>query len=725
MPAAATRAARVLPALLVGLAAASCGRERTETPRLPAGTPVVLVSIDTLRSDHLPAYGYQGIETPALDALRADSVLFERAYAHISLTLPSHATVLTGMLPARNGVRDNMGYRLDASAVPFLPRLLKEAGYATGAAVSAFVLRGTTGLDADFDFYEDRIEIVPGAALGGLQRPGAETLAAALPWLESVRGRPSFFFFHVYEPHSPYQPPEPYATRYPLPYDGEIAAADAVVGQLLETLRRWALYDKSLLILMSDHGEGLGDHGEREHEILLHREALQVPLMIKLPGSERGASSVAEPVQLSDLFPTVASLLGLEAPSELAGRPLFAALDPERSIVSENVYGRLHFGWSELASVIAGRFHLIHGPNPELYDLAADPGERRNLASEQRAQAHALRRALDGIDLTLQPPAATDPEARAQLEALGYVATFAADTGGPRPDPKSKLHVVKRLGEARERYERKDYAGAVAMYERLVDEEPQLIDAWEYYGMALRKVGRLPDALAAYRKALELSGGAPQIALAAAYAHAEAEDWEQARIHAELAAPIHDSAAELLARIAVRQDDFATAERWLEQALANRGRRIAPLVVQAELRLMQKRFEEALALTEQAEQEYGQGSVQDPALIRGLHYVRGKALGELGRGPAAIAAFEREIALNPDYLPAYTHLAFLRALRGEAREAGGALRHMVEANPGPRAYVAAVKTLREMKDPHSASIVLQDALRRWPGDPALRELAGP
>ncbi len=724
MPAAATRAARVLPTLLLGLAAAGCGRERAETPRLPAGTPVVLVSIDTLRSDHLPAYGYEGVATPALDALRADSVLFERAYAHVSLTLPSHTSVLTGLLPVANGVRDNLGYRLEAAAVPFLPRLLKKAGYVTGAAVSAYVLRGATGLDADFDFYEDRIEIVPGASLGGLQRPGAATLAAALPWLESARERPFFFFFHLYEPHSPYQPPEPYASRYPIAYDGEIAAADAVVGQLLDRLRSWDLYDRTLLILMSDHGEGLGDHGEQEHEFLLHREALQVPLMIKLPGSERAGSTVAEPAQLADLFSTVAALLGLEAPAEVVGRSLFDALDPEDPIVSENVYSRLHFGWSELASVIAGRFHLIHGPNPELYDLVADPGERRNLASEQRAQAHALRRALEGIDLTVQPPAA-DPEARAQLEALGYVGTFAAETAGPRPDPKSKLDVVKRLGEARQRYERGDYAGSVAMYERLVAEEPQLIDAWEYYGMALRKVGRLPDALNAYRKALELSGGAPQIALAAAYAYAEAEDWEQARIHAELAVSVHDSAAELLARVALRQDDFATAERWLEQALANRGRRLAPLIVQAELRLMQKRFEEAIALTEQAEQEYGQGSVQDPALIRGLYYVRGKALGELGRGPAAVAAFEREIASNPDYLPAYTHLAFIRAMRGESREAGGALRRMVEANPGPRAYIAAVKTLREMKDPRSASIVLQDALRRWPQDPALRELAGP
>lgn len=713
--------------LLVLLLALGCGGGPDEeaATTLSAGTPVVLISIDTLRSDRLPAYGYEGVETPALDALAADAVLFERAYAHVSLTLPSHATVLTGLLPADHGVRDNMGYRLETSAVPYLPRLLGASGYATGAAVSAFVLRGTTGLAEGFDLYEDRIEFVPGKPMGGLQRPGGETLRVALPWLDSVRERPFFLFFHIYEPHSPYDPPEPWRSRYPSPYDGEVAAADAVVGELLDALRERDLYGRSLVVLMSDHGEGLGDHGEQEHEILLHRETLQVPLMIKLPDRARAGTRVATPVQLADLLPTIAGLLDLPVPAEAVGTSLLGPLDAERPIVSENVYGRLHFGWSELVSVVQGRHHLIHGPRPELYDLVEDPQERTNLVDEQRSTAHTLRRALEGVDLTLEPPAAeSDPEVRRQLEALGYVATFAPETDGPRPDPKSKLHVVEALGRARRLADTGDYDGAVTAYRELLAGEPDLTDAWEYLAQALLRLDRHDEAIDAYRRALELSSGAPHIALAAAYAYFEVGDFDQARRHAELASSTQDVAPDLLARIALRQDDLETAARRVDEALSRRGSRIGPLVTAAELRLEQERPAETLELTDQARREFEAGTQQDPTVIRGLYLARGKALTLLRRPEEAIAAFEREISTFPDHLDAYTHLAYLHALLGDAPAAGATLRRLVEGNPKPRAYAAAVRALREMNDPRAAAAVLRDARRRWPEDRELRELGG-
>src|SRR5438132_1051149 len=198
-------------------------------------TPVILISIDTLRSDHLPAYGYKGVETPNIDALRADSILYRRAYSHVPLTLPSHMSILTGMLPADNGVRDNVGFRL-ADSVPTLQELLKKNGYATGAAVSAFVLRRETGIAKGFDFFDDNVEPMSGQSVNGqtvisrVQRDGAETLQAGQRWLDGQVGRPFFFFLHLYEPHTPYTPPEPYFGRYPNHYDGEMALADATVG---------------------------------------------------------------------------------------------------------------------------------------------------------------------------------------------------------------------------------------------------------------------------------------------------------------------------------------------------------------------------------------------------------------------------------------------------------------------------------------------------------------
>ena len=245
---------------------------------------MVIISIDTLRADHLPIYGAAGPETPAIDALAKDSVVFENAYSHVPLTLPSHVTILTGLLPKDNGVRNNLGYRFDSAAHPSVPTLLKARGYATGAAVSAYVLRGATGLAAAFDDYDDQMDRASeGTAMGEVQRPGARTVAVAVRWVNTRRDQPFFYLLHLFEPHAPYAPPEPFKSRYAAhPYDGEIAAADAVLGQFLEALKSGGVYDRATIILLSDHGEGLGDHGEAQHGIFLYREAIHVPLLLKL-----------------------------------------------------------------------------------------------------------------------------------------------------------------------------------------------------------------------------------------------------------------------------------------------------------------------------------------------------------------------------------------------------------------------------------------------------------
>ena len=282
-------------------------------PRTYPGAPVVLISIDTLRADHLPAYGYSSVATPNIDALRGDSILFENAYSHCPLTLPSHLSLLTGVLPADHGVRSNLGYRFDGARHPTLARMLRAHGYATGAAVSAYVLRGATGISDSFDLYDDAVggDVEWTRDLSTLQRPGLETARRALAWAESVRTKPFFLFVHVYEPHAPYDPPEPFRSRYGATYDGEVAASDGVVGELLTQLRHDGIYDRAIILLVSDHGEGLGDHGEQEHGILLYREALHVPLLLKLPGSREAGTRVQRPVGLIDVVPTIASLLKL------------------------------------------------------------------------------------------------------------------------------------------------------------------------------------------------------------------------------------------------------------------------------------------------------------------------------------------------------------------------------------------------------------------------------
>ncbi|HEX6200395.1 MAG TPA: sulfatase-like hydrolase/transferase, partial [Thermoanaerobaculia bacterium] len=286
-----TRTALALSALAA--LAAACGGDRDgEALRAPEGTPVILVSVDTLRSDRLPMYGHDGVETPALDAFRKDAILFEHAYAHVPLTLPSHVSLLSGLLPPGHGVRDNLGYEARPAEHAWLPRILRENGYETGAAISAFVLRASTGFGTDFDFFEDDI-LQRSWQIGESQRTGDKTLGASRAWLRSVHREPFFFLFHIYEPHQPLTPPEPFASRYPEAYDGEVASADAIVGELFAELRELGVYDRALIVFLSDHGEGLGDHGLAEHGPLLYREQIQVPLMVKLPGGELAGATVA------------------------------------------------------------------------------------------------------------------------------------------------------------------------------------------------------------------------------------------------------------------------------------------------------------------------------------------------------------------------------------------------------------------------------------------------
>ena len=327
--------------------------------------PIILISIDTLRSDRLPAYGYSKIETPAIDQFRADSILYERAYSHCPLTLVSHASIFTGLLPAEHGVRDNIGYQLEPKTKT-LAEILKAKGYATGGAVSAIVLRGETGIKRGFDFWDDDIDIDPNfLSMGRAQRSGDETREIAQKWIAEHKSRPFFFFFHIYEPHSPHDPPEPFRSKYGLTYDGDVAAADAVIGRFLDDLRAEGVYDRASIILLSDHGEGLGDHGEEEHGVLLYREALQVPLMLKLPKSRQHGKSVSAPVELIDIFPTI-----LDQQAE--GRSLLAGATADRPIYSETYYPRYHFGWSDLQSMISGPNHYIQAPKPELFDIVRD-----------------------------------------------------------------------------------------------------------------------------------------------------------------------------------------------------------------------------------------------------------------------------------------------------------------------------------------------------------------
>ncbi len=698
-----------------------------ETAAEAARPPIVLICVDTLRSDRLPAYGYDGVETPAIDRLAAEGVLFERAYSHVNVTLPSHVSVFTGLLPPEHGVRDNAGYRLDEE-IPTLAAELGRAGYATGGFVSSYVLRAGTGVARGFDVYDDGVAFETGRQLGRLQRPGTETLAAAADWLGSVADSPFFLFLHLYEPHAPYEPPAPFADRYDNVYDGEVAAADAVVADLIGRLEDLGVYDDAVVILLSDHGEGLMDHGEMDHLIFVYREVIQVPLIVKLPGAVRGGERVAVGAQLLDVAPTVYSIAGLPSPDGLAGLDLLGlAPGPSdgrhRRIVSESVYPRIHFGWSDLASIVEGDLHFIESPDPELYRLTGDPGERTNVIQEEREAARRLRAALQEVDRTLTSPAEDDPETRRRLASLGYLSGGARSGGETLADPKSRIGVVADLGRAARLIHGGDLAEAEEALRAVLAAEPQLVLAWQQLGDVLERRGRPGQALQAYRKAFEESGGdASAAGLKVAELLLLKGRIEEAREHALAVVDRSPMANDVLAQAALLEGGQEEAKAYLDRAIAERGFQVLPLITKTAWFNEQDRFEEALALSDDVLAEFGNRA--DREILGHLYLYRGAALAALGREVESESAYREAIALRPELLGAYSSLAFLQALTGRGGEVGLTLQEMVTVNPNPAAYAEAVRALRAMNDPRSADGVLAEALRRWPEAEELRRLGG-
>jgi arylsulfatase A-like enzyme/cytochrome c-type biogenesis protein CcmH/NrfG len=697
------------------LAALLCATLTEGCDVAPSRPPIVLISIDTLRSDHLPAYGYRGVATPAIDALRRDAVLFTRAYTHVPLTLPAHASLLSGRLPGEHGVRDNLGYNLGGDVQPWLPELLRDSGYAVGGVVSAIVLRRETGLARGFDHYDDQLPPRRGLPAGGVSRSGAASLEAADAWLRSVDQRPAFLFFHIYEPHFPYTPPPPFAERYvDAPYDGEIAEADRLVGELIGRLRRLKIYESALVILLSDHGEGLGDHGEEEHGVLLYREALQVPLLLKLPGSRRAGDTVAAPAQLVDIVPTVAALLDLELPSDLLGASLLD-LPLERRIYAESHYGEVHYGWHALRSLVEGDYHFIDSSELELYDLARDPAERRNLAAERRRMAATLRAAAAERAVPLTAARPESPEARRGLAALGYLGGGGPATAGARgelPPPQHRVHALRELSAAVRLLQDGETEAGAARLAEFLEREPLIVDGWERLGRAHGQLGRWSAALAAFERAFEISGHNPDRSLAVALAKLElgrtAEAlalvrWAQAAgaLDTEsqaqfgrrlLARSLTAEAESVLRRIPSRPGDGAGLAA-LAELLASSGRTAEALAAAQEAAKLAPQdadaYEQlALAHLQAGEsalaREAGQRSVElDPQRANAWNLL-GVALYQVGQRDAALSAWARAVEVNPNLYDTLYNLGIKAAEAGRNDQAAWALRRFLASAPSER-----------------------------------------
>jgi tetratricopeptide (TPR) repeat protein len=482
-------------------------------PRDP-GLSVLVITIDTLRADALGAYGRAGAGTPWIDRLAQGGVRFEHAHAHNVVTLPSHANLFSGRYPLTHGVRDNSGFRFPGDR-PTLAALLKARGYRTAAFVSAFPLDSRFGLDAGFDLYDDR--------LGGAEtrtaflvpeRPGRATVEAAVGWLRAQGESRALSFLHLYEPHFPYQPPEPFASRFRRePYQGEVAAADAALEPLLKPILEAGEAGRTLVVLTSDHGEALGDHGEQTHGIFAYEATLRVPLILYAPRLLQ-PTVVSAPVRHVDVLPTVLDLLGVQPPSDLDGRSLLPLIaggsPPAAASYFEALSSSLNQGWAPLRGVIDAGLKYVDLPLPELYDITTDPGESRNLAAARPAEVERLRGLLSGFR-TSERAVQKRPEEASTLErlrALGYVAASQPAAGRERytveDDPKRLIDVDARASEILRLYHAGDLEGALALSRENIRRRPDMPLAYLHEAQLLQARGDLSGAVEAARKAVAL-----------------------------------------------------------------------------------------------------------------------------------------------------------------------------------------------------------------------------
>jgi arylsulfatase A-like enzyme len=445
------------PALFTTLVAV--GAVGVSSSRSRPAPNILLITLDTTRADHLGAYGFQSIATPNIDRLAREGVLFEQTSAAAPLTLPAHASLFTGRFPFGHGVRDNAGFVLDPHETT-VAEILQQHGYHTAAFVGSYVLAAGRGLNQGFDTYGDEFNSRDhGDIGGGVRRPANEVTAEALAWLAQADSSPFFAWVHFYDAHGPYDPPEPYRSAYAgRPYDAEIAFMDSQIGRILAFLRQRGLLERTIVVVIGDHGESLGDHGEAAHGVFVYESVIRVPFIIRAPSARLGARVVDDVTRSIDVMPTLLDLLGIRSPAAADGTSLVpwmtgAVRSLNLEAYSESLYPLHRFGWSDLRALRAGRFKVIAAPRPELYDLQQDPFEEHNVYETHRAMGQRMIARLREKEALSRASASPDrsradvnPDLAAKLATLGYLAgsgaTRSAGDAGALPDPKDQMAVI-------------------------------------------------------------------------------------------------------------------------------------------------------------------------------------------------------------------------------------------------------------------------------------------
>jgi choline-sulfatase len=656
---------------------------------LPAGnaggeTPpnVLLITLDTTRADHLSCYGYSKPTSPNVDRLAREGARFVAAYTSVPITLPSHITMMTGLYPFRTGVRDNGQTRLSPSTRT-LASVLRQNHYATLAYVSAAVLDRTFGLDNGFDLYDDNVRIGRPETFGYEERTASQVNEAVFEGAARIR-EPYFMWVHYYDPHMPYVPPPPFDIRFKeSPYDGEIAYADLAIGKLLDFLAERKVLEHTIIVVAGDHGEGLGDRGEKLHGSFLYPHAQHVPLLIRFPGAIRPGTTVQGLAGLVDIMPTVLDYAGIATPRGLDGVSLRKAITSGKSsraeIYEETLLPENNYGWSPLFGLRVSGWHWILAPTPELYNTASDPAEIRNLAAQSPDIVARLSARL-GSYLSIRipsMPADVSPELREQLNSLGYLAPPRADQLERRLDPKEGMPLLQRIEHAKELARANKLDEAITELSDLLRKNPENVDArtqlGNYYAAAGRQrqardeflaalryrefdrlyfnlgnselaLGRLDEAAQDYRKAVAMN---PR--LAGAYTNWATLEMNRGRagrageiLDEALSRHIQDPVVFLLrGRLFAASGNLMDAESQFHRALAQNGDSADAHRALGQLYFQTERIDDSLA-------EYEESLRLQPTDIATLKTVGAIYLNKKEDSARARQCFEKALALDPN-----------------------------------------------------------------------------
>ncbi len=643
-------------------------------------TPVILISVDTLRADHLGCYQAASGLTPHIDSLAKNGTLFSQVSALVPLTLPSHVALFTSTYPFANGVEDN--------GVPYAGRtalatVLQNAGYRTAAFVGSFVLDRRFGLSRGFDVYDSPFDLHNKAVadVGDLKRPGAQVAAAAMRWLDRNANSPFFLFLHLYDLHTPYDlPPETRSRSGEAGYNAELSYVDRVLGDFLAYLERRGLLNKSLIVFTSDHGEGLNEHRESTHGYFVYESTLRVPLIFHWPaGSKRvPRDRIAEPASLLDLAPTILDALALARPAEMTGHSLFMG-NGAGETYSESLYARNHFGCAALRALRVGRYKYIDAPNPELYDLSADPGETRNLYAARQSQAAGLRRQMLGL-LAAAPAAKARPplpDAVNALRSLGYL------SGAPKSgrlespvDPKDRIDDFERYGHALALASAGRLPESNTLLQKLGAKLPDVTDIRISLGLNHQRSGQYGEAAAEFKRAVErepLNAKAHfDLALCGFHLHRHEEAIRE--LQAALAIePWYTRAEELLAQIYLEKKDYGQARARLHHLLL-----VDPANYTAHYNL---------GVLSAAAQDWGEAQQQllsalqtDPGSAE-AHNTLGSVYLRRGELEQARSQLEEAIRLRPEFAWAYYNLALVSKKQDKREQAVLELRAALKADP--------------------------------------------